>query len=131
MKNYEKPVVLMNENLAEGVYAESGQACYTTTGYIHQVPETGRGDYRIQVNGVHSADHYCEAQVLHISFNMPVTYKSSNGSLAGGNGTSSLDINYSYHNNENDNIGLGDLVVEADSGLAVTGVSITDTPLFR
>lgn len=30
------------------------------------------------------------------------------------------------HQNPSDNIGLGDLVVTSDAGLAITGVSITD-----
>lgn len=130
MKDYVKPIVLANEELAEGVYAASGDGgnggdCYTVTAYIHQTPETGRGDFRLQVNGVHNAvGHHSTAQVLVLYFNQPVTYKSSNGSLAGGDGTSELRISYSYHNNEYDNIGLGDVVVESDEGLAVTGAML-------
>lgn len=51
MKTYSKPVVTIDIGLAEGVYAASG--CYTASAYIHQKPETGRGDYRIQLNGQH------------------------------------------------------------------------------
>ena len=124
---YNKPVILTNEDMAEGVYAASGDnGCYTANAYIHQTPETGRGDYRIQVNGQHHADHTKEQQWLHITFNMPVTYKSSQGTLESGDGTSTLVITYHYHQNPTDNIGLGDLVVEADAGLAVKSVSITD-----
>ena len=121
--NYEKPVVLVNEDVAEGVYAASGADCYTVTAYIHQTPETGRGDFRIQVDGVHAAgdNHHSGAQELVLSFNQAVTYKGSNGSLTDGDGTSSITIAYSYHNNGYDNIGLGDVIVEADQGLAVTG----------
>ena len=119
-----KPMLLVNDDLAEGVYAASG--CYTATAYIHQTPETGRGDYRIQVNGVHDADHTKETQWLHISFNIPVTYSSSQGTLESGNNSTTLVIRYTYHQNPKDNIGLGDLVVVADQGLAVTAVSITD-----
>ena len=121
---YRKPIILTNDSLFEGVYAASG--CYTANAYIHQTPETGRGDYRIQVNGKHDADHTKETQWLHITFNMPVVYGSSQGSLDSGDGTNTLVIRYNYHQNPNDNIGLGDLVVEADQGLAVTAVSITD-----
>ena len=124
MSKYEKPVVEIDAGMAEGVYAASG--CYTATANIHQKPETGRGDYRIQVNGKHSADHTNDAQTLTISFNQDVTYKFSNGTLASGNTGRTLVINYTYHNNPNDNIGLGDLCVESDAGLAITGVSITD-----
>ncbi len=121
---YRKPIILTNDSLFEGVYAASG--CYTTTAYIHQTPETGRGDYRIQVNGKHDADHTKETQWLHITFNMPVEYSSSQGTLESGNNTNTLVIRYNYHQNPTDNIGLGDLVVKADQGLAITAVSITD-----
>ena len=81
MKEYMKPVLLTSDELAEGVYLASGDGsgCYTTTAYIHQTPQTGRGDYRIQVNAVHNADHTKEAQQLNISFNQPVTYVSGAG----------------------------------------------------
>ena len=125
MTNYESPVILRTEELAEGVYLASG--CYTATAIILQTPQDGRGDYRIQVNGQHNADHTKEAQTLTISFSLPVTYtSSSSGSLVSGSGTNTLVINYNYHQNPTDNIGLGDLVVQADAGLAVTSVNITD-----
>lgn len=125
MKNYTKPVVIANEDLAEGIYAASGE-CYSASAYIHQKPEIGRGDFRIQVNGIHHADHTKETQWLYITFNKPVSYKSSNGTLENGNNTNTLIIRYSYHQNPSDNIGLGDLIVEADAGLAITNIKITD-----
>lgn len=126
MKNYVKPVVLVNEELAEGVYAASGD-CYTVSGYIHQIPQLGRGDYRIQFNGKHSAadKHHSGEQVLIITFNMPVVYKGSNGTLVSGSGTNTISIKYNYHNNDDDNIGLGDVIVEADQGLALSGAILT------
>ena len=126
MSKYEKPVVEVDAGLAEGVYAASGAGCYTASAYIHQTPQTGRGDYRIQVNGHHSADHTKESQVLTISFNQNVTYVGGGAGLIGGNGTPTLTIRLSYHQNPNDNIGFGDLVVTSDAGLSITGVSITD-----
>ena len=109
------------------MYAASGASgCYTSDAYIHQTPQTGRGDYRIQVNGKHNADHTKEAQVLTISFNQNVTYVSGGAGLISGDGTTTLKVNLSYHQNPTDNIGFGDLVVTADTGLAITGVSITD-----
>ncbi len=121
---YRKPVIMTTEDMAEGVYLASG--CYTATANIHQRPETGRGDYRIQVNGQHKADHTKDTQLLTITFNQPVTYGSSNGSLQSGDGTTTLTIQYHYHQNPSDNIGLGDLVVQADPGLEVISVKITD-----
>lgn len=127
MKKYSKPVVSVDNGLAEGVYAASGSTgCYTTTAYIHQTPQTGRGDYRIQVNGHHDADHTRESQVLTISFNQNVTYVSGGAGLISGDGTTTLKIKLSYHQNSTDNIGFGDLIVTSDTGLAITGVSITD-----
>lgn len=126
MREYKKPVVTVDNELAEGVYAASGAGCYTASAYIHQTPQTGRGDYRIQVNGHHSADHTREAQVLTISFNQNVTYVSGGSELISGNGTTTLKVQLNYHQNTNDNIGFGDLVVTSDPGLAITGVSITD-----
>lgn len=55
MTDYKKPVVVGCDDVAEGVYAASG--CYTVTTNIHQRPEFGRGDYRIQVNAVFCDSH--------------------------------------------------------------------------
>lgn len=127
MKKYIKPIVVVNDDLTESIYMSSGDPnCYTATATIHQKPQVGRGDFRIQVNGIHDANHTKELQYLFISFNMPVTYKSSNGTLINGDGSDALCIEYRYHQNPKDNIGLGDLVVEADAGLAVTNIRITD-----
>lgn len=131
MKKYDKPVILVNESLAEGVYAASGeqldQNCYTVKAYIHQTPETGREDYRIQVDATHAAGdgHHSGEQHLFLSFNQPVTYSSSQGTLVGGDGTSTIEIQYNYHNNGNDHIGLGDVVVTSEAGLAITGSKLT------
>ena len=123
---YFKPIVICNEDLAEGIYAASGD-CYSVSGYVHQTQEEGRHDYRVQFDGVHAAadGHHSGEQVLTITFNMPVVYKSSAGNYVGGNGTNCIQIKYNYHNNGNDNIGLGDVVVEGDEGLAVAGASLS------
>ena len=117
-------MISIDDGMAEGVYAASG--CYTADAYIHQTPQTGRGDYRIQVNGQHKSDHTKEAQVLTISFNQNVTYESGGAGLISGDGTTTLKVNLSYHQNPSDNIGFGDLIVTSNPGLAITGVSITD-----
>lgn len=46
--------------------------------------------------------------------------------MISGNGTSTLTVRLSYHQNPTDNIGFGDLIVTSDAGLAITDVSITD-----
>ena len=67
-----------------------------------------------------------ESQVLTISFNQNVTYVSGGAGLSSGDGTPTLTIRLSYHQNPTDNIGFGDLVVTSDAGLSITGVSISD-----
>lgn len=127
MIKYEKPVVLANEDLAEGVYAASGSDCFVVTSYIHQRPQLGRGDYRIQMKAAHdssSAAHHGSEQILTVNFNLPVTYGSSNGSLVSGDGTSTLKIRYNYHANTTETIGLGDLIVQAETGLEIISTDL-------
>lgn len=38
MVKYSKPMVIVDQGLAEGVYAASGTGCYTVTAKIHQTP---------------------------------------------------------------------------------------------
>ena len=123
---YERPIIIANEDLAEGVYAASGSQCYTVTAYITQSPVTGRGDYRIQMNAVHNANHTNNAQTLTITFNQPVKYVSSNGDSYFGDDTNTLVIYFSYWQNETDKIGLGELVVESDEGLEIASVKLAD-----
>lgn len=133
MRDYEKPILVENEEMAEGVYLASGDGgsvvpsdCYTVTWNIHQKPETGRGDYRIQVNAVHNAadGHHSGEQILILGFNQSVDYVSSNGTLVSGSGTSTLRIKFNYHNNAGDNIGMGDVIVTANAGLSVTSSGV-------
>lgn len=124
------------DDLAEGVYMASGDGngeggdCYSTTARIHQEPQTGRGDYRIQVDAHHDSDHNSNYhQQLEISFNQPVSYVSCNGNGAwcsAGDGTNTLFVDLYYWNNHVDNIGFGDLVVTSEPGLAITGVVMHD-----
>lgn len=121
---YKKPTIVVNEELAEGIYAASGD-CYSVTTNIHQKPETGRGDYRIQVNGMHAAAdaHHSGEQVLTLTFNQSVEYVGSNGNGSGMGNV--VTITYNYHNNGNDNIGLGDVIVKSDVGLAIVSAVLS------
>ena len=125
---YKKPTVILDRDVAEGVYAASGSDCYTVSAYIHQTPETGRGDYRIQVDARHdAADHNSNKQRLVLSFNQNVEYQGSGGEKVGeltvGN---TVTIDYSYWNNHTDNIGAGDVIVTSDPGLAITDAVMYD-----
>lgn len=124
MSIYSKPVVIIDEDTAEGVYAASG--CYTVNANIHQSPQSGRGDYRIQVNASHSSDHTCSEQILTLTFNQEVTYTNSTGTLVGSGTGNSISIKYAYWNNPNDNIGLGEVIVSSEAGLALIAARMTD-----
>ena len=92
----------------------NGSRCYTCEAKINQRPETGRDDFRIQINARHNGDHSCDEQILTIVFNHPATFIScSNGSLNGANNTIKIQVKLRYHNNQNDNIGMGDFIVKS------------------
>ena len=131
MKKYEKPVVMINEESAEGVYAASGD-CYTVTANIVQWPELGKDYYTIQMDGIHAATdgHHSSERVVKVVFNQIVTYKDSNAASVSGSGSNTLYLTYqqgngSYHNNAEDTLGLGNLEVISDAGLSISNVSCT------
>lgn len=123
MSSYEKPVLVELDETVEGVYAASG--CYTVTARIHQ---QANNIYRIQVDAKHDTTHSCSKQTLFLSFNMPVEYQGSSGTLRGSSAGTQIAIDYSYWNNPKDNIGLGDVTVSAEEGLVITGAWMTDEP---
>ncbi len=129
MKNYEKPMVMVNESVAEGVYAASGN-CYSVSASMTQTPEEGRWSYTIQFDAVHSSSHHSSAQTVQIQFNQPVTYSSSDGNCISGDGTNTLKVAFSYHANNSENHGLGNLVVTSDDGLAINSVQMIDCNEF-
>lgn len=131
MKKYERPVVMVNEELAEGVYAASGTgsaSCYTVRCNIVQKPETGRETYKIQFNADHNAtDHHSTGQVMTINFNVPVEFVSMRSGGEGtatyksGSGTTTLVIDTTYHNNNPEyGIGLGELEVKTNGAELTT-----------
>ena len=131
MKNYEKPIIITNEEIAEGVYAASGD-CYTFKARIVQTPATGLPYYVIQIDGKHNAldGHHSNNRTVKITFNQPVTYVESMAKSCSGSGTNMLSLEYegtngSYHNNAVENIGLGDLKVTSAEGLAITDTFCT------
>ena len=78
MMNYEKPIVLANEDVAEGVYAASGAGvgsdCYTVSAYITQTPEIGNETYCIHMDAVHAADqHSTQQDLYYTNLTMPTT----------------------------------------------------------
>lgn len=125
---YAKPIVLANEELAEGVYAASGEGCYTVTGKVVQGPATGMENYVVQVDALHdTTTHHSTAQTLTITFNKEVNFIScyaEGAKYVSGNGSKTLVIDLTYHKNAHENIGFGDLKVMTVDG-SWTGLEVT------
>ena len=136
MKNYERPVVVINDDLAEGVYAASGATCYTVSGFGCQDPyaiaDTSLNAWTVHVDGVHNdPGHHSLYREVTVVFNYPVTVhsKESNTTVISGDGTNTITVSLNHHNNSSDNIGLSGFVVKVDKSitdLKVTGATIHD-----
>lgn len=133
MSNYEKPIVLANSELSEGVYAASGTYGFNNANAdIHQRPETGRGNYVLNVGANQQNGEMSYNQTVTLTFNQPVTVvntgNGNTGVIVEGDGTNTVTIKYSYTQNPNDNFRLSDFIVESDPGLEVLGASSTYQP---
>ena len=105
---------IVNFNIGTSGISQNGSSCYTCNAKINQRPETGRDDFRIQINAQHNGNHSCDEQLLTVVFNYPVNFIScSNGSLNSSNNNSRIQVKLRYHNNPVDNIGMGDFIVKS------------------
>lgn len=131
-QQYEKPMLLENEDFSEGVYMSSGSgsgassSCYSASGSIIGTPSDGMDYYTIQVTGSHSAKHSNNIQTVTISFNQAVTYVYSSASNYSGSGTSKLVLTFYYKLKGDDTFYLDDLQVKSEPGLLITGVTVAD-----
>lgn len=133
MREYKKPVVTVDNGLAEGVYAASG----CLVGRIaNESYEGGMGNkYRFAVYYTHQTkDHSNTAQIVVVKLNAPVNVVdgSAQNFLQSGNGTNTLTfVRNSCMNNSGADQGMFNVVVQPVSGdassLKATLVSITDS----
>ena len=133
MREYKKPVVTVDNGLAEGVYAASG----CLVGHIaDESYEGGMGNkYRFAVYYTHQTkDHSNTAQSVVVKLNAPVNVVdgSAQNFLQSGNGTNTLTfVRNSSMNNSGADQGMFNVVVQPVSGdassLKATLVSITDS----
>ena len=133
MREYKKPVVTVDNGLAEGVYAASG----CLVGRIaDESYEGGMGNkYRFAVYYTHQTkDHSNTAQSVVVKLNAPVNVVdgSAQNFLQSGNGTNTLTfVRNSFMNNSGADQGMFNVVVQPVSGdassLKATLVSITDS----
>ena len=133
MREYAKPVVTVDNGLAEGVYAASG----CLVGRIaDESYEGGMGNkYRFAVYYTHETkDHSNTAQIVVVRLNAPVKVVdgSAQSFLQSGDGTNTLTfVRNSSMNKSGADQGMFNVVVQPVSGeassLKATLVSITDS----
>ena len=133
MKQYSKPVVSVDNGLAEGVYAASG----CLVGRIEDIGyEGGMGNkYRFAVYYTHeTTDHSNTAQTVVVKLNAPVNVVDGNaqGFYQSGNGTDTLTfVRTSSMNASGADQGMFNVVVQPVTGdasrLKATLVSVTDS----
>lgn len=135
MKNYEKPVVVVNEGLAEGVYASSGCLTATYEGggatvYIASRPQPNDLEqvYTIQVGGTHIMPegdvHKSGTQTVYITFNQPVTYNGITSTTISSSNTNTLN-----NNNEGFGWGVTKVYYSGEEELKIIGVTTSCTPV--
>lgn len=133
MRTYIKPVVTVDNGLAEGIYAASGCLVGRITDESY---EGGMGNkYRFAVYYTHeTTDHSNTAQTVVVKLNAPVNVVdgSAQNYLQSGNGTDTLTfVRDSSMNNSGSDQGMFNVVVQPVTGdassLKATLVSVTDT----
>ncbi len=137
MMNYEKPVVLANEDVAEGVYAASGDGiadCWTVTAY--SVQDWSGSDHVFEVRIVHSdaVQHISTASTTVLTFSTPLegAYTESNFSCSySGNTVTVVRESHANAYQSGDNATFKVWVRAADEAttkaITCTGSSITCT----
>lgn len=105
MKNYEKPMILANEELAEGVYAASG--CLRASVTLSSTDTNGAANKaRFDVRLDHSSEdaHISQKQKVVIKFSTPVRVTETGGSnVVDGDGTDTVTLVFaSYLQNYTD-----------------------------
>lgn len=133
MRVYKKPIITLNTDIAEGVYAASG----CLVGRIaDESYEGGMGNkYRFAVYYTHETkEHSNTAQTVVVKLNAPVNVVDGNAQnfFQRGNGTDTLTfVRNSRMNNSDADQGMFNVVVQPVAGdassLKATLVSVTDT----
>ena len=134
MKKYEKPIVMINEELAEGVYAASGYWTVTIK-ENHQTREIGQDSFVFQMDGVHSSTcPHTGSVLITCVFSEPVivTSKPQDWSYVDISSTTVYSYAHSFTRtnlatnvNPTEEIGSGDFYVKpADDN--ITELTLTD-----
>lgn len=132
MKNYEKPVAMINEDMSEGVYAASGwgqsSSCWTCSGDGKQESEVSRTDWRFQINGSHINERHEADVYATFIFDTNISTADFCGyqpvELVGNKAVFRL-TNYSNGVNPNENFGGGALNVTTSAAVTSLTVSVS------
>lgn len=74
MNHYEKPIVLANEDIAEGVYAASGSAdCWSVAAYSVQDWNGSHNVFEVDITHSDSVEHISTASTVTLAFNNALT----------------------------------------------------------
>lgn len=88
MKNYEKPVVLANNEMSEGVYAASGDCCWQYVDYrTEEKTEKSTIAYYFDLYHNSTEGHGNEEIHLTVTFSVPVTISEANNCTYNVNGS--------------------------------------------
>ncbi len=134
---YQKPTILVNSDLQEGVYAASGAAasCFSGSAVIDSTPQqNGSPYYELWLTGTHSGDHYSNGCQYIISFNQNVTFFDMDGEGTGSSNGSILTVNYDTSARAikpSENVGHGRVRVTAGDNLEIIGVQMIETGAFN
>lgn len=126
MKKYVRPMVLANEELAEGVYAASG--CLTASVNLVNTDTSGTANKaRFNVRLDHASDdaHISQKQKVVISFSTAVKVLETGGSeVTGGNNSASVTFVFaSYLQNYTDGRDYTIVVEPVNSGIKATTIT--------
>ncbi|MBR6642782.1 MAG: hypothetical protein IKL28_03875 [Lachnospiraceae bacterium] len=132
MSKYEKPMVMINEELAEGVYAASGAECWAVSEAI-SVQDWDGESHVFQMKFRHSTDyqHTTDGFSVTVTFSNNITKARSNesGDMVGSNSISFTRFGHSNGYNQGD---LVEIKVWASTGdeattkaLSINSVEVT------
>ncbi len=151
MANYEKPVVISNEDNFEGVYAASGDIigggdniCWSGTIYTTQDWNGAAHVFEVYLEHSKAVTHFSEACTVQLTFNNVVTKAWAEGAghySVSGEGSNTLTVTRTHHANgeyAGDTVTYKVFAVAGDeamskslsAGLTVVSCDKTGTPNF-
>lgn len=95
MNNYEKPMVMVNEELAEGVYAASGSDCWSIS--VYTTGNVGSDFREVHIDGTHTnPGHHNAYPSVSITFNQTITGVPSTSGLNCSYGGNSVTVSRNF-----------------------------------